>query len=363
MSDSTSLPGRGPGGPGSLRRKPVSVTQEALVRAGRLDGSGGPPLLVTPAAERLRLAEWAASGRGWIEEQLLAHGALLFRGFTVGELDEVEAFMRALTADLLAYTYRSTPRTQVKGSVYTSTEYPADQVIPIHNEMSYTRSWPMKIAFYCVQAAPRGGETPIADSRRVLARLDPALVERFERLGVMYVRNYTRRLDLPWQEVFQTDSRSEVEAFCARTGMSHEWIADDHLRTWQVCQATAVHPRTGEAVWFNQAHLFHVSSLPPALRDALLAEFPEEELPRNTYYGDGSPIEPGTLAAIRAAWEAESVRFPWEEGDVLLLDNMMFAHGREAFEGPRKVVVVMAEAGGEPAAAETAAADAAAGAV
>ncbi|HYH79362.1 MAG TPA: TauD/TfdA family dioxygenase [Longimicrobium sp.] len=355
MSDSISLPGRGPGGPGGLRRKPVSVTQEALVHAGRLGGSGGAPLLATPAAGRLRLAEWAAaSGRGWIEEQLLREGAVLFRGFSVGELDEVEAFMRALTADLLAYTYRSTPRTQVKGSVYTSTEYPADQVIPMHNEMSYTRSWPMKIAFYCVQAAPRGGETPIADSRRVLARLDPALVERFDRLGVMYVRNYTARLDLPWQEVFQTGSRAEVEAFCARAGMSHEWVGDDHLRTWQVCQATAVHPRTGERMWFNQAHLFHVTSLPPALRDALLAEYPEAELPRNTFYGDGSPIEPETLAAIRAAWEAESVRFPWEEGDVLLLDNMLFAHGREAFEGPRRVVVVMGEAGGEThAASET----------
>jgi alpha-ketoglutarate-dependent taurine dioxygenase len=351
MAESTSTAGRGPGGPGGpggLRRKPVSVTQDALVGTSRLDDTGAGPLVVTPGAGRVRLAEWAASSSAWIEDKLREGGAVLFRGFSVGELDEVEAFMRALAPELLSYTYRSTPRTQVKGSVYTSTEYPADQVIPMHNEMSYTRSWPMKIAFYCVQAAPVGGETPIADSRRVLARLDPALREKFERLGVMYVRNYTRRLDLPWQEVFQTDSRAEVEAFCASTGMSYEWLGEDHLRTWQVCQATAVHPRTGEALWFNQVHLFHVTSLPPELRDALLASYPEDELPRNTYYGDGTPIEPETLAAIRAAWEAESYRFPWQDGDVLLLDNMLFAHGRGTFQGPRKVVVVMAEAGGEP---------------
>jgi alpha-ketoglutarate-dependent taurine dioxygenase len=353
MSESIPLPTRGPGGPGATRRRPVSLTRDELVRTGRLDDSGAPPLLVTPGPERVRLAEWAGTSPEWIREQLLAHGALLFRGFAVGETDEVEAFMRAISPDLLGYTYRSTPRTQVKGSVYTSTEYPANQVIPMHNEMSYTRSWPMKIAFYCVQAAPRGGETPIADSRRVYAHLDPALRDRFERLGVMYVRNYTPWLDLPWQEVFQTDSAREVEEYCARAGMSFEWQDDDHLRTRQVCQAVAVHPATGEKVWFNQAHLFHVSSLPPAVRDALLAEYAEEDLPRNTFYGDGTPIEPEALAAIRAAWEAESIRFPWHEGDVLLLDNMMFAHGRGTFEGPRKVVVVMAEAGGEPAAAET----------
>ena len=33
--------------------------------------------------------------------------------------------------------------------------------------------------------------------------------------------------------------------------------------------------------------------------------------------------------------------FVWERGDVLLLDNMQFAHGRNRFSGSRKVVAAL----------------------
>jgi alpha-ketoglutarate-dependent taurine dioxygenase len=103
------------------------------------------------------------------------------------------------------------------------------------------------------------------------------------------------------------------------------------------------HPRTGEKAWFNHGLFFHVTSLPPAARDSLLASFAEEDLPVNTWYGDGGAIEPEVLEEIRRAYRDETVSFPWEEGDVLLLDNMLAAHGRAPFEGERRVVVAMAE--------------------
>lgn len=96
-------------------------------------------------------------------------------------------------------------------------------------------------------------------------------------------------------------------------------------------------------VWFNHAVFFHVSTLKPTIRKALLAEFSEEELPHNTYYGDGSPIEPDVLDEIRTAYQQEAVIFPWQVGDILMLDNMLTAHGRQPFLGRRKVVVGMAE--------------------
>src|SRR6185295_11544764 len=115
----------------------------------------------------------------------------------------------------------------------------------------------------------QGGETPIADSRKVYARIDPAIRERFiAKGGVKYVRNYGTGIDLPWQEVFQTDDKAQAEHYCQKAGITFEWRGPDWLRTSQVCQAVATHPKTGDVVWFNQAHLFHVSSLPPAIRDS-----------------------------------------------------------------------------------------------
>jgi hypothetical protein len=209
--------------------------------------------------------------------------------------------------------------------------------------MSYTTTWPLKIWFFCALPAERGGETPLADSRKVLARIDPAVRRRFEEKKVMYVRNYGEGLDLTWENVFQTADRAEVERFCQASGIELEWKGGNRLRTRQRCQAVARHPKSGESVWFNQAHLFHRTSLGAEALEALLAAVGEEDLPRDACYGDGSPIESSALDEIRGVYAEESVAFPWEEHDALLVDNMLVAHGRRPFAGPRKILVTMAE--------------------
>jgi len=315
------------------------------VQTGRMDGFPDAPVVVRPAEAGLVVADWAGENRPWVDDALHRSGAILFRGFGMDDVDEFQRFMLSASGELLPYTYRSSPRTQVKGNVFTSTEYPADQQIPFHTEMSYTSSWPMRIGFLSLVVAATQGETPIADSRRVYDRIPADIRDRFERLGVMYVRNYTPWMDLPWQNVFQAETREEVDEFCRSTGIQAEWIDDDHLRTRQVCQGVATHPATGEKVWMNQAHLFHVTSQDPEVVEMLL-EDGEENLPRNTYFGDGSPIGPEVLAAIREAYAAEALVFPWEKGDVLLLDNMLMAHSRSPFTGERRVVVGMAQSYG-----------------
>ncbi len=329
---------------GAVRRKVVRVSSEELVKTAYFQSENLLPLVVQPTVEGLNIAGWAANNRVWIETQLLKHGGILFRGFQVGDVIGFEQFIQTLAGELLEYSFRSTPRTQVSGNIYTSTEYPPEQFIPLHNEMAYSRNWPLKIAFFCVKKAEQGGETPIADSRKVFDRLHPEIRERFAQKKVMYVRNYGGGVDLPWQNVFNTDSKIEVGEYCKKAGIELDWKSGDLLRTRQVCQAVAQHPQTKEMVWFNQAHLFHISSLAPAVRQELLASFKLEDLPRNAYYGDGSPIEDSILDEIRHCYQQETIAFPWEEGDVLLLDNMLAAHGRTPFSGARRVVVGMAEA-------------------
>jgi alpha-ketoglutarate-dependent taurine dioxygenase len=325
------------------RRRAVSLSPEALVSAASLRPGVPTPLLFQPVMEGVNLLAWVSENREMIREKLLVHGAVLFRGFTLKEITEFEKIIELIGGSLLKYTYGSTPRSQVAGNIYTSTEYPADQEIPLHNEMAYARQWPMKLGFFSITAAPQGGETPLADSRHVFERIPAEIRERFVRKGVMYVRNYGQGLDVPWQEVFQTNDRTEVEEFCLRSGIEFEWTADYNLRTRQVCQAVAAHPVTGEPVWFNQAHLFHVSSLAADVRETMLRTFAEDDLPRNVYYGDGSPMDAAVLEIIRQAYRDESIIFPWCDGDIALLDNMLVAHGRRPFTGARKLVVGMAE--------------------
>ena len=325
------------------RRRGISLAGSATVREKRLAPGQTLPIVFEAESGDVDLISWAVGQKQKILDIVLENGGILFRGFRLGGAAELERFIGCLAGDAIDYTYRSTPRTNVGGKIYTSTEYPSDQSIPMHNEMSYTRRWPQKIWFYSLQVAATGGETPIADSRKVLHDLDPAVRDRFEERGVMYARNYGGGVDLSWQNVFQTEDQGEVEDYCRTHGIELTWLDGDRVRTRQVCQAVARHPRTGEDVWFNQAHLFHVSSLDAATREVLVQDFGEEGLPRNAFYGDGTEIEMEALESIREAYRRNQVVFPWRTGDVLFLDNMLVAHGRRPFTGERKVVVGMAD--------------------
>jgi alpha-ketoglutarate-dependent taurine dioxygenase len=314
-----------------------------IVSAAIPAGPAGPlPLVMAPARPGALIAS-ALERRAAIDQALREHGGVLFRGHGVAGADDFREFARAFGHPLVRYDFGSTPRTQLGDGVYSSTEYPAHQHIPLHNEQAYARDWPMTIWFHCQLAATRGGETPIADSRRVYQRVDPSIRRRFDDRGLLYVRNYGNGLDVPWQRVFDTTEPAAVEAYCQAHAISFEWIDDGELRTRQTAQATARHPRSGEPVWFNQAHLFHVSGLEPTVREALLEVIEPEQLPRNVYYGDGAAIEDGMLDEIRGIYGELQVVFPWQAGDVLMLDNMLVAHGRTPFSGDRKVIVAMAE--------------------
>ncbi|GCF07998.1 condensation domain-containing protein [Dictyobacter arantiisoli] len=327
----------------ATKRKKLVYSQENVIKKHNLQEGQSLPLVIQPQMNNVDLVDWISHHHDEIASALQDHGGILFRDFQVESLTAFEQFTQAIHPQLLNYKERSTQRSNVSNNVYTSTDYPADQPIPLHNELSYSHAWPLKIAFFSMQTAQRGGETPIADSRKVLQLIPPTIRERFQRKDVMYVRNYGDGIDLSWQTAFQTTNKAEVEQYCRDAGIEFEWKDEDHLKTRQVRQSVAHHPVTGETVWFNQAHLFHISGLTANVREALVATFKEEDLPRNAYYGDGTPLESETLMVIRQAYQQATISFPWQQGDILLLDNMLVAHGRAPYTGTRKVVVTMTE--------------------
>lgn len=326
----------------NVKPKSMKIDPSAVNPLSSID-LGKSRLSLFEANRPVDLVEFVSANKALIHEAFSKHGALLFRGFKVEGENHFHEFTHQLSHELMDYAEPSTPRSKVVEKVYTSTEYPKEQFIAMHNEHSYSTSWPHKIWFYCAQAPRIGGETPIADSRRVYAHIDPAIREEFIRKGVMYVRNFSNDLDLPWSTVFQTDKKEEVESYCRKANIQFEWKADGNLRTKQICQAVIRHPQTQEWVWFNQAHLFHVSNLEAHVQAYLMEHCGEANLPRNTFFGDGTPIPMSYLQEIRNAYELSKMAFPWKDGDVLMLDNMLYAHGRNPFDGPRKILVAMAE--------------------
>ncbi|MFC5743629.1 TauD/TfdA family dioxygenase [Dyella tabacisoli] len=306
----------------------------------RVDENLMPPV-IKAAFGRRSLPEFLQAQREELEAQLVESGALLFRGFGVYDVEGFERAMDAFSPSRLDYVYRSSPRTAVGTRVFTATEYPPQQTIGLHNENAFQRSWPRKIAFCCLRPASHGGETPIADMRKVTRRIGDRIVDQFEARKVRYVRHYHPHVDLPWQTVFQVSDRESLAAFCASHEIACEWLDAETLRTEQVCQGTARHPVTSERIWFNQAHMFHASNLGAEAESSLAACFGRDRLPRQAYYGDGGEIAVEDLDEVRAAFEAEAMAFRWQAGDVLLLDNMLTAHGRRPFKGERRVITAL----------------------
>jgi len=326
----------------AIKPKPMNLRNDTLVQMDLLQPETVLPLVIRPRNEGLDLIEWTKNNLQLLETELLKHGVLLFRGFHISSPGEFESFASTICPELFGENSEH-PREEVSENVYTPVFYPPEKKLLWHNENSFNASWPVKIWFCCGKPADQGGETPVVDSRQVFQAIDPAIREQFMRKNVMYVRNYGDGLGLHWSTVFRTTDKAEVEAYCQREAIEFEWKDGDRLRTRQIRPAVLKHPKTGEYVWWNQATHWHPACLEPDVQESLAQLFAEEDLPRNCYYGDGSPIEDEAMRAICDAYQKLEVSFPWQLGDIMMLDNMLAAHARNPFQGKRKIYVALGE--------------------
>ncbi|MEL7476907.1 MAG: TauD/TfdA family dioxygenase, partial [Cyanobacteria bacterium J06555_12] len=146
-----------------------------------------------------------------------------------------------------------------------------------------------------------------------------------------------------WQQFFNTEDRAEVETRCRADRVEWEWTNEGGLKTRQIRPAIARHPQTGDRIWFNQLLLHHVACLDNHIQQSLIDTWGVDNLPRHAFYGDGSPIAPEDIAAIQSAYDHAQTAFPWQQGDVLMIDNMLAAHSRNPFKPPRKILVAMGD--------------------
>jgi alpha-ketoglutarate-dependent taurine dioxygenase len=328
------------GGIRGMRRQQVTTTR--LIETSFLPGNEERmPLIIRPALENVDLAEWCAQNRDELNGYLDRYGALVFKGFGLRTAADFERTAAAVSPDLFA-EYGDLPQESTTERIYHSTPYPEDKMILFHNESSHLPQWPLRQFFFCVIPAADRGETPLLDCRLVYEALDPELRREFSEKGLMYVRNFSEGIDVPWQEFFHTTDQAEVERVCNEAGMGCEWTANG-LRISQISPAVAVHPRTGERLFFNQIQLHHVSCLDEETLSALRQLFAEEDMPRNVYFGDGTPIPDEVVERIGELYEELCVEPPWAAGDMIVLDNMLVAHARRPFSGERKILVAMAE--------------------
>lgn len=276
---------------------------------------------------------------------LLESGAILFRGFSIKDKDDFLKVKQVFSKDSkFDYVDGNSPRIKLSADIYTSTEYPKEYSISLHNELSYTDKWPELIFFFCHVAPSQGGETPIIDCRMLLKELGSDITQKFEQFGVQYTRYLLGKKGMgkTWMDTFETDDKKQVERHCVEHHIDYSWD-DDNLLLKQIGAGVAEHPLTGEKVWFNQANQFHPSNLPEDIYKMLSKMFADKKhkFPQYAYYGNGEEIPEQTLKFVTSTQFEKALIFQWEPGDLLILDNMLMAHGRMPFSGDRKIFVSM----------------------
>ncbi|WP_103071992.1 TauD/TfdA family dioxygenase [Aquimarina sediminis] len=321
----------------SIKSKPNDIFQFGKSIVTKLPSKAF-PFTITPEKE-IDVLQWAEKYKDQLNNILLEHGAILLRGFKIEGPQKFNELFSVISGEAIEYSNRTSPREQVYNNVYTSTSHPSDQTIYMHTENSYSNVFNRVIAFYCLVPPLEGGETPIADERRLLASLTEETVAKFKEKGIQYVRNTIPGIGLDWRTIYQTNDRSKVNEILDANGHDYTWIDEDHLRIKWSLPAFQTHPVTGEKVWFNHMYFGHKSLYNPSI----LEYFEEEDLPFVTYYGDGQEIEQNVIDEFKTFYDKNSIVFKWEKDDFLLLDNMFFSHGRRPFEGDRTILTTMSQ--------------------
>lgn len=323
-------------------------------------GYKDPPLFMEPTASELNdlpaFLHWMTDHHKTLDALLLEHGGIVFRGFPVASSTQFSAMAQQLGPYSGDYSGGASARRKIIGNVMEATRLAREIKIPLHQEMSYLRDYPGRIAFYCVTPAHRGGETIVADMRRFTRELPDALRRKLEALGISVVRNFAAPADdgveniedhpdqRSWKFAFYTDTREAVEATCAAKGMESIWNEDGSLTVRNTFAAFTRHPATGEILYRNVAHVDpgagFSATLPEERRRRIEAMLARQALRTGYYFGDASPISSAESAELRALFDKLELSWPWRAGDIMLLDNLLTAHGRNPFEGDLRDVQV-----------------------
>ncbi|MEV8593516.1 TauD/TfdA family dioxygenase [Streptomyces sp. NPDC052013] len=288
-------------------------------------------------------AAWVADRRDTLRRLVTEHGALTVRGLALRTPADVASVLQRVADRPVTEREAFAERTPHADGVYSSSAWPPHQPMCMHHELSYAIESPALLLFACLVPPDAGGATAVADSAAVLEELPAGLVDRFEREGWLLTRTYNGEVGATPAQSFGSDDRAAVEAYCRAHAIDFAWQPDGSLRTRQHRRAVVRHPVSGRRCWFNQIAFLNEWTMAPEVREFLIEEYGPDGLPFNTRYGNGDPVPRDVVEQINKVYEAHTVRRPWRAGDLMLVDNIATAHSREAYEGPREVVVAMAD--------------------
>ena len=285
--------------------------------------------------------DWLKENKIFIELKLEEHGAIIFKDLPVKTAEDFDQFVSTFNYDTFTYeeSLSNAVRINKTDKVFTANEAPREVEIFLHHEMAQTPTYPKNIFFFCKSASETGGETPLCRSDQLyeaLLKADKALVESFEKFGVIYnsimssVDELISGQGRSWQKTLGVSSKNDAEAKLSKLGYSWNWIEDDNLSvTTKTLQATK-ELGNGQKSFFNQV-----------IAASLGWKKNSENQIAPVRFGNGEEIKESYIELISELAQSLTLLRSWQDHDILLIDNYRVMHGRKPFAGNKNREVLV----------------------
>lgn len=269
---------------------------------------------------------------GLVKSRLRENGALIVRAGA--GIEDFESLSNALMVPMVHHsTSTAVERDAVNADATIATVNKGMDAIPLHREGSYAPGCPDMLMLYCVRPADEDGETNLCDGVALLEALPPRIRDFVE--GAVLKWNWKISPER-WMAALGAASREEAEL---RLKHINARLADwekldarfDGDMLEGVYQTLCVIPTKwgGKRSFCNSLLIYHYRTT-------------SDYYPKHIYtpsLGDGSPFPADVLGEIAERARAETRGLRLGEGDILLIDNSRYMHGRTAFTDPRRRIL------------------------
>lgn len=289
---------------------------------------------------------------GILTKQLASHGTLLFRGLPINGAHDFSKFAHAFGYKPHEIIGIVVDRPILAPNIAPANEAPKEVLVYNHNESPQVPHAPEYIFFYSHKAPHTGGESPISSSLELFHRAQheiPEFVRELAEKGIL--SRVTYKVDQQYKggatlkqafgKLVEPDDdeatrRSKIEAQIARYGRGKhttwKWTDDGGLILEHRLPAIRTQPKTGLPTLFTGLAAYWKNAKVNGAGRNITQQL----------YGDGTPIPEKYLAHLAKITDEIRVLHKWQQGDVLVFDNVIAQHGREPWEGEQGDRVIMA---------------------
>lgn len=219
--------------------------------------------------------------------------------------------------------------------------YPPYLYLLPNGEIGYQRDFPARVMFFCEMPPAFGGRTFIHSAKKLESNLARSTAGRqlvakvrehgltietgfIDRNHPLKAQNYFQS----WQERFGSDDRDIALATAQSLTREYDacwWVED------QGCPVLMTRITLPGFV-DGYMRFARIAADAPSLKNGF----------RRYPLGNGAEMTAEEKDLLKKAYTATREGYGWHRGDFILMDNIRYAHSREAFAGPRAVFVGMA---------------------